>query len=1107
MTRLCVLIFFIALGSVSASVYSQNTKLTLNMHNSRLVDVFNSIEEQTNFYFFYNRDLLDDQQIVTVDVENKNIDEILDKLFYGKNISYTIDDRSILIGVNNSNKSILNQQINIEGKVTDSSGAPMPGVTVVVKGTKKGAITDGDGSFTLPDVSEDAILLFSFVGMKMQEVAVSGKSIINVTMVENTIGIDEVVAIGYGTQKRVNLTGAVGSVDGENLANKAVGNVTSALAGLVPGLKVMNRGGKPGNDGAALSIRGFGAPLILVDGIEQSFAYMDPAEIENISILKDASAAVYGARAANGVILVTTKRGKKGAPKFNMHFNTGFSAPTRTIEMANSGLYAELTNEANLVDGNQPTFTDEEIAKYYDGTDPLYPNTDWRKETLKSFSPKYDINMNLRGGGERVSYFLSLGYLNQKSLLRSDDINFDRVSFRSNVDAQINSVLSLSADFSGRLEYRENPGRGMPVIMTAIQAAKPTVPAHYPDYSKPTYPGYNENDANPLPISERDYSGYEDHDFSSVRGTFSANLNFDKWIKGLSADGKFDYRLNNNLTKEFKTTFNYYDYNYDTEEYVVTGRFNGGHNSLRESYAKDWLWYSLFKLNYDRIFAGKHHVTGLALVEAQSNRHDDFFAYREGFISTRIDEMFAGADENKNNGGGASEGGRMSYVFKLGYNYGSRYLIDFVSRVDGSAKFNKSNRWGFFPGVSAAWRISEETFFKNRFKNVDNLKLRVSVGQAGDEANVNFNYLTGYVFGNNYIFDTSETVLKGLKTKGLANRDARWAETTTYNIGTDYSIYNRKFYTEVDVFYRLKSKMLATRIHSLPSTFGAALPQENINKQDTRGFELMLGHANKIGDFIYDIKANVSWARSKWIHFEENERTDPQQQYRYDLTGKWTNIAWGYEADGLFSSQEEIDGWADITNGANNNVIRPGDVRYVDQNDDGIINWEDEVQIGKDTDPEIFFGLSGDFNYKSWSLNVLFQGATNYSEFNSDQFVYPFGINLVPYAFWEDRWTDENPDAKLPRVRYATGHPNGYTSSFWVLKNAYYMRLKNIQLSYSFHNSWTKKVGIDNLKLFVTGNNVLTITNVEHKDPESDSSSGFYYPQVKTFTAGINLNF
>ena len=325
-------------------------------------------------------------------------------------------------------KEVLQGRI-LTGVVLDEQGLPAIGANVLVKGTTVGVATDVDGKYRIEVPQGNRTIVFSYVGYRTQEIIYKGQASLNVSLEPDSEVLDDVVVVGYGVQKKVNLTGAVGSVEGEKLASKAVGNVTSALAGLVPGLKVMNRGGQPGADGAALNIRGFGAPLVLVDGIEQDFGYMDPNEIENISILKDASAAVYGSRAANGVILVTTKRGKKGKPKFNLNLNAGFSAPTRIIEMASSGLYAELMNEANIVNGDNPTYTPEEVAKFYAGTDPRYPNTDWRKETLKSISPKYDVNMSVRGGGDKVSYFLSLGYLNQKSLLRSDDINFNNLSF------------------------------------------------------------------------------------------------------------------------------------------------------------------------------------------------------------------------------------------------------------------------------------------------------------------------------------------------------------------------------------------------------------------------------------------------------------------------------------------------------------------------------------------------------------------------------------------------------------------------------------------------------------------------------------------------------
>ena len=1003
----------------------------------------------------------------------------------------------------------VSQERILTGIILDEQGLPAIGVNVLVKGSTIGVATDMDGKFKIKIPKGDQIIIFSYIGYQTQEIPYKGQNFLNINLKPDSEILDVVVVVGYGVQKKVNLTGSVSSVGGNDIVNKSVGNVTSSLAGLIPGLKVMNRIGQPGSDGADLSIRGFGSPLILVDGLEQDFGYIDPNEIETISVLKDASATVYGARAGNGVILITTKRGKEGKAKLSLNFTGGLSAPTRITKMANSGLYAELYNDANITAGIAPTYSQEEIDMYYSGSNPRYPDTDWRKETLKNYSSKYDINLNARGGSEKTSYFLSVGYLNQKGLLRSEDIGFDRVSFRSNIDAQITKILRISADLSGRLEFRKEPGRNMNIILKSIQAARPIIPAHFPDESKATLPGYDADWANPLTISDSEYTGYNNTDFSSFRGTIGFNLDLGSWIKGLTFDGKFDYRLNHNFTKKFNTPFNYYDYDIDTDTYKVLSTFNSGKTSLREDYAKDWLWYSLFKLNYSRTFAKRHTVTGLVLIEAQSNKHDEFYAYREGFISNAIDELFAGSDENKDNGGSASEGGRMSYVAKIGYSFKDKYLFDAVARLDGSPKFAKGNRWGFFPAISVAWRINQEDFMKENFQNIDNLKLRLSVGQAGDEANVNFNYLTGYQFANKYIFSSAETISKGITTKGLANPDARWAETTTYNIGIDYSMFNRKIYTELDIFYRLKSKMLATRAQSLPSTFGATLPEENINKQDTRGFEIVLGHANKIGSFIYDIKTNLSWARSKWKHYDEVERNDPKQKARYNLTNQWTNLTWGYVADGLFSSQEEIDEWADITNGANNNVIKPGDIRYIDQNNDGIINWEDEVIIGKDVNPEIFFGLNGDFSYKNWSLNILFQGATNYSVLYSDQFINTFGRNMSPYEFWKDRWTEDNPNphAKYPRVRLGEGHPNEYKSTFWVIKNAYYIRLKNIQLNYTIPKSWIQKTGINDLRLFVMGNNLLTLTNVRYRDPESIATAGWQYPIMKTFTVGINMNF
>ena len=1106
LTGLFVLIFSLHL---SASVYSQNARLSLDLKEKTIKEVLQHIEADSEYRFIYENEKLNLDKTISISATDETVEEILKQLFSDESVEYTITGSKLIL-IKPAQEFQNQSQLNITGQVTDSNGDPLPGVTVMVKGTIMGVVTDDNGNYALSDVPADATLVFSFVGMRTQEIIVGRQRTIDIVMIGETIGIEEVVAVGYGTQKKVTLTGSVGNVKVDEIAEMPVGNITSALAGKIAGLQVINRGGQPGSDGASLNIRGLGAPLVLVDGIQQEFGNIDPNEIESISVLKDASSSIYGARAGNGVILVTTKRGTTGKPSFNLNYSTSFSTPTRIVEFADAPLYAQLVNEADITNGSQPTFSDEEIEKFRLGNDPRYPNTDWWDETFKTWAPMSDYNLNIRGGREEVNYFVSLGYLNQKSMLRSDDINFDRFSFRSNLDAKITKNFKVGIDFSGRKEYRDEPGRNINTIMTAVQAAKPTEPAHYPDLTKPTYPGYDASWANPLPISERDYSGYHSDNFQSIRGTLTLDYNFNDLVKGLSAEGKMDYRANDRFAKDWNTTFDYHIYDYDNDVYSVATAFNSGKNSLNEFFAKDWLAYGYFKLNYQRSFEN-HNISALALVEAQSFREDRFSGYREGFITTAIDQLFAGSDENKDSNGGANEDGRMSYVGKLGYNYKGKYMADVIFRVDGSPKFHEDRRWGFFPALSVGWRLSEESFIKDNFSSIDNLKLRASYGQAGDEGAANFNYLTGYVFGRSYIYGLDQTIEKGISSKGLANPYARWAETSTYNLGIDASFRNQLFYFEADVFYRKKEGMLATRLFATPSTFGASLPEENINSQDTRGFDAMFGHSKSLGDFRYDVKANVSWARSKWIHFEEPEYTDEEERNRRQISGQWTNMAWGYESDGLFSSQEEIDGWADITNGANNNVIKPGDIRYIDQNNDETINWKDEIVIGKSAVPEIFYGMDINVERKNIGLNMLLQGATNYSVFYSDQFIAPFGVNFVPFALWEDRWTEDNPNAQaeLPRVRYGAGitHPNGFSSDFWTIRNAYYIRLKNVQLYYRLPQKLIYRSGLKEVRLFASATNLGVLTNVKYRDPESDNAAGRNYPQQKTISFGVNVKF
>lgn len=1005
------------------------------------------------------------------------------------------------------------QSFVVRGKVSDMSNEPVSSVTVQVKGTSIGTFTNNDGIYTIEirDTPEP-VLVFSFVGMKTIEEPVNGRSVIDITMDEDLIGLAEVVMVGYATTKKADIVGAVSMVKTDEIASKPVGSLTQSLTGTIPGLIIRDEGGVPGSTAGTFQIRRLGSPLVIVDGMEQSFSYMDPNEIESITVLKDASAAIYGARAGNGVILVTTRRGSEKKQEFNVSATQTMSRPTVFPELADAATYATLKNEGNLSAGLAPRYTEEEIEKFRDGSDPMYPNTDMWSETFKKWALMTDLNINSSGGNKAASYFVSAGVKDQGTSLRSGSITFRRISLRSNLDVNITKRLKATLDLSGRFEDRNEPGLDFAALMSGMYASLPVYPVKYPDKTIVPYTGLNAY--NPYYSSQTAFSGYNTDKFKMFRGTFGLNYNFNDFIKGLSADFRFDYKIYDTFLKTFKKPFTtyYYSYDYDTQEYSYQPSsivFNGGKTTLNESYSRDWDWLLNYKLLYQRDF-GRHNVGGLVLYEALSGRHDVFTAYREGFISPVIDQIFAGSDIGKDNSGSASESGRHSVVGRFNYSYAEKYLAEFIFRYDASPKFAEDYRWGFFPGVSIGWRISEEEFIKSSLPVVSNLKLKASYGQTGLEGSVNFNYLSGYEFTGNYIFDAGNTLAPGLATTGLANEAATWATSTIYNAGLEGSLFKDKLFFEVNGFYNIREGILATRQAAIPNTFGAKLPQENLNSFDTRGFELELGYRNVIGKLFYTITGNASWARSKWIHIEEPDYSTPEEQYRYQQTGRWTNVTYGLLTDGLFSSQEEIDGWADITNGANNNVIMVGDIKFLDLNDDGVIDWKDERVIGKNELPEANFSLNINLAYRGFELNTLITGAAGFSKYYGGQTMVPFGTDLRCFSFWEDAWTTTNPDPNAPYPRIRNGaqnsHPNTSNSSdFWTIGNAWFTRLKNVQLAYNFGR--INKLDIQNMRVYVQAYNYGLLTNVRNLDPENLATAARYYPQQKSISFGIDVKF
>ncbi len=834
--RLLTIFSFCFAMTVSASIYSQNTKLNLDLKNVTLREVLDYVEQNSDFIFLYKNEEVDIDKKMDVNLQNASIDEIMRELLADQNVTYKVLGRQVIITIPEKDRLDLatgQSVVNIKGKVTDSSGSPLTGVTVVIKGTTQGIITDADGKYSLANVPGDATLVFSFVGMKMQEVLVVGKTSINVTMEEETVGIEEVVAVGYGTQKRVNLTGSVASVQSEDLVVAPVASTTNALAGRLPGLISKQSSGMPGNDDASLSIRGYGDPLVIVDGIESSFNNIDANEIESISVLKDASAAIYGSRAGNGVILVTTKRGNIDKPTITLNSNWTFQGVTNMPKLASSGQWTEMDREEDLNSGVTPTYSEAEIALYYAGTDPDYSNTNWWKIVAKDWAPQQQHNLSVRGGSDKIKYYGFLGFLDQRTMFKKHGGDYQRYNLRSNIDAKILDNLKLQLDFAGIIEDKDFPQRGLNGnVWQEYWMSMPMYAASLPD-GRLAWAGCMGLNY----VTNSKLSGYTKNDDNNFKGTISLNYDF-KQIQGLSAKAFLNYDQSFDYYKNFgRTSVDSWTYNYGTGTY--TQRTSATKPELSHTDSKSRVLTGQYSLNFDRTFAENHHISALALFEVINSNSDWISASRKGYTITSLDYLFAGALSGLSNYGSASEMGRRSLVSRVNYSYKSKYLLEGTLRIDESAKFNKENRRGYFPGISLGWRLSEEDFIKNNIPSLENLKLRISYSQTGNDNVSSFAYLSGYKYGLNYLIGSTTT--QALVTTGMANPTLTWEEMNIYNLGLDFSLVKRKLYGEFDFFYRDRNGIPGSRVNSLPDTFGSSLPTENLNSITTRGFELMLG--------------------------------------------------------------------------------------------------------------------------------------------------------------------------------------------------------------------------------------------------------------------------
>lgn len=1125
--KLTAILLLTACLQVSAEAYSQ--KITLRRHHVPLVKIFDDVYKQSGYLFLYTGQLIKQGRPVSVQLKNATVKEVLDHCFANQPFTYSIVDKTVIVEPLPAARSqqpgppplLVQQVLTINGQVTDAAtGEALPGVSVALQNTVSGASTDESGKYTLrvPSSRSNGVLTFSYMGYQTQSAPIDNRATINIQLQRDVAGLEEVVVVGYGSQRKENVTGSVATVRSAELTTAPVANVTNALAGRLPGLISLQTSGQPGADASNLSIRGFGSALVIVDGVQTDFRFIDPNQIESVTILKDASASIYGSRAGNGVILVTTKRGSDGKPKFTFTTSQTLQSITIMPKPVNAGQYAELAREYHLNSGQPEAtapFTTEEIEKYKKGNDPLYPNTNWYDELIRSWAPQQQHNISVRGGNGAINYYGFLGYLDQKTAFRSNGGDYKRYNFQSNIDAKILDNLNLQLTIASIIEDRNFPhtslSSGEASVWGYFWNTLPIYPAHFSDASKVPFADGNGTGGAHV-VSNRAISGYNDRDDQNLRGSLALNYDF-KFIKGLSARVFTNYESWNVRSKTFVKPVALYTYEPTSGTYTVAGNF-GSNATLNMRDDRGRTLTGQFSLSYDRTFAADHHINALALYEVIDYKSDYIAAGREQFLTTALDQLYAGNSSTQSNDGRASENSRVSYVGRLNYDYKNKYLLEAIIRADATPVFPVETRWGYFPGVSLGWRLSEEPFMKGLSK-VDNLKIRASYGQSGNDYSSNniYRYLSGYALSNT-TYLLGDVNGKGLSSIGLANPGITWESVTTYNAGVDFAFFNQKLYGEVDVFYRKVADILGSRGRSLPSTFGATLPLENINSSNDRGFELKLGTAGKVNDLYWDVSGNISWSRARWDHYDEPAYTNADQERLYKNSGRWKDRQTGYVSDGLFTSMDEIKAWGTIQDNNGNTTLRPGDIRIVDMNKDGEIDWRDQVEIGEGTTPHWMFGLNTQLKYRDFDLSALIQGAFGYNTY----IAFSQG-KVYPTFVYEERWTETNnrSDALVPRIGGSGGGYNLATTSM-RFKDAGYVRLKTLSLGYNVPKRWLDQIRVSQVRIYAAATNLFTLDKLKkyNIDPETPSfnasgslaaHTGRYYPQQKTISFGAIVSF
>jgi len=1109
--KLSILFLLVTFFSLKANdSYSQRTKITLKLNNVSVGQLIDEIESTTEFQFVYKIEDVNLERIVSIKSNNDKIDKILNQIFGNTTTTFNLYDRRIYL-VRRAETTISRPlkvdttvpalQNVIKGTISDKDGAPLAGANILEKGTTNGTQADFDGNFSLAVEDENALLVVSYIGFKTTEIALNGQATLTIELIEDAAKLEEIVVVGYGTQRKGTLTASVSVLDGEKIKNIPVVDVSNTLSGRVAGVLAIQNSGEPGRDGTTFRIRGIGTTgnadaLVIVDGVERELNSVNPSDIESMSILKDAaSVAPYGMKGANGVVLITTKRGKSGELIFSYNPTFSTQKPIGLPELLNSYDWAKLRN-VSLINSGQPIrYTEEELEKFKNGSDPLhYPNQSAIDQLVHS-SPLTKHDLSITGGTENIKFYGSLGYLDQGSIWGNGVTNFQRYNYKSSVDVTVSENTTLSLDVSGNYKESQYPGTESTAgIITILFRQNPTLHVVFPNGNPAGYFGRS------IYQSVNPESGYSK--FNVYESFLTARLKQKiPFIPGLAIEGAVTVNRIDTNVKEWKLPYTYYALNAQDGYDEIMG--NVASPTLSESFVEGRDIIGQLMATYNKSW-GKHRLGTLLVFEPKISTGHEFGASRKNY-ELFIDELNMGSSDpaNKDNSGTSWESKQVGYAYRASYNYDSKYMLETAGRYDGHYYFAPGKKFAFFPSASAAWRISEEAFFNSNI--IDNLKLRASWGKSGALAGGPFQWLAAFNLTGSYLFgDTPRSAV----TEGISpNPLITWEKAVKNDIGVELGMFDGLVDLELDVFYEKRDDMLIYPDVILPVEYGNSLAQENKGKMENKGIDLTLSSSKQFtNDFSMSAAFNFTYAKNKILEISENDVT--KSNPNRSRTGRPLGTQFGLKSLGYYQSQAEIDNSPYAT--ANN--LQPGDVKYWDVNDDNEINGDDEVVIGNPRFPNTVFGLDLNFNYKRFSLNTLWQGAAGaHVNFISGRAAIPFYQNNGSATKAHlDYWTPDNPNATYPRIIPVpdNNQNNWRTSTHW-LKKSDYLRLKTITLSYDFDTNINllKKVGVNALKVYYTGQNLLTLSGLPAgMDPEKPISADYYWLQSIN-TLGIGISF